>query len=134
MKSIDTNIEYLLKYKEFLTEEQLGKLNPLTGKTAENGTFERFAPSELDTLFTLVRTLQAKVVTGDGELMANSSARDLASLAGSITSLLRAFSAQQIKIDEAKEMGDLKQAVLDAIMPLPEEARNRFFKSLEEQS
>ena len=98
MKSIDTYIEYLLKHKEFLTEEQLGKLNQLLCNTGNDGTFEKFAPTELDALFSLVKTLQAKVVTGDGELLANSSARDLASLAGSITSLLRAFSAQQQKV------------------------------------
>jgi len=131
MKSIDTNIEYLLKHKEFLTVEQLEKLNQLIRNTGEEGAFDKFAPNELDTLFTLVKTLQAKVVTGDGDLLASSSARDLASLAGSISSLLRAFAAQQMKVDEAKEMGALKQAVLDCIMPLPEDARQRFFKSLD---
>ena len=98
MKSIDTYIEYLLKHKEFLTEDQREKVNQLLFKKGNDGTFEKFAPTELDTLFALVKNLQTKVVTGDGELLANSSARDLASLAGSITSLLRAFSAQQQKV------------------------------------
>ena len=59
----------------------------------------------------------------DGELLANSSTRDLASLTGSITSLLRAFASHQQKINDAEEMGDLKGAVLAAIMPLPEDAQ-----------
>ena len=61
----------------------------------------------------------------------NAATRDLSSLIGGITSLLRAFSAQQQKVDEAKELGDLKEAVLAAIGSLDSAAQQRFFDTLE---
>lgn len=96
----------------------------------EEEPFKQFDPSELDALFTLVKTIQAKVVTDEGEILANATTRDIASLTGSITSLLRAFASHQQKIDEAKELADLKEAVLAAIMSLPKEAQDRFFAVL----
>jgi len=47
--------------------------------------FEKFDPTELDTLFTLVKTLQRMVVTNDNKLLDSASTRDLSSLIGGIT-------------------------------------------------
>ena len=71
------------------------------------------------------------VVTNDNKLLDSASTRDLSSLIGGITSLLRAFSAQQQKVNEAKELGTLKEAVLAAIKPLNSSAQQRFYDTLE---
>ena len=134
MTSLDNTIDYLIKHQGLLTPDQIKKVSQIGGNSGQMESFEKFAPTELDALFTLVKTLQAKVVTGDGELLANSSTRDLASLTGSITSLLRAFASHQQKINDAEEMALLKESVLAAIMPLPEDAQQRFFEVLESKA
>jgi len=133
-KQLTADIRHLETNKHLLTEDHLRILSELVQDDRVVGDqFERFDPTELDSLYTLVKTLQRKVVSNDSNLLSNATTRDLSSLIGGITSLLRAFSAQQHKVDEAKEMGDLKQAVLEAIVPLPEDARQRFFNSLNAQ-
>ncbi len=135
---LDGYISSIAEHKDVLTTSQLVTLKELLGNDENQEPilveFEEFEPTELDSLYTLVKTLQRKVITNDSNLLANATTRDLSSLIGGITSLLRAFSAQQQKVDEAKEMGDLKQAVLEAIMPLPEDVRQRFFNSLDAQA
>ena len=135
---LDGYITSITEHKDVLTANQLNALKELVGEEDQEANtpilFQEFVPSELDTLFTLVKVLQAKVVTGSGDLLANATTRDLSSLIGGITSLLRAFSAQQQKVDEAKELGDLKQAVLAAIESLDSAAQQRFFKTLDSYS
>ena len=131
---LDGYITSITEHKDVLTAIQLEALKKLVEQEELNVIpfeFERFDPTELDTLFTLVKTLQRKVVTNDSNLLANATTRDLSSLIGGITSLLRAFSAQQQKVDEAKEMGDLKEAVLAAIETLDSSAQQRFYDKLE---
>jgi len=128
---LHTSIETLELSKGLLDDSMKKRLIALTFETESSVEFEKFDPSELDTLFTLVKTLQRKVVTNDSNLLANATTRDLSSLIGGITSLLRAFSAQQAKVDEAKELGDLKQAVLAAIESLDSSAQAKFYEKLE---
>jgi len=130
-KKIENYISALAEHKELLSPSQKESLQNLIEETLPTQ-FEKFDPTELDTLFTLVKNLQRKVITNDSNLLANATTRDLSSLIGGITSLLRAFSAQQAKVDEAKELGDLKQAVLAAIESLDDPtAQGRFFSTLE---
>ena len=129
-QKIENYINALAEHKHLLSPSQKESIYNLV-KEKSSTQFATFVPSELDTLFTLVKTLQAKVVTGSGDLLANATTRDLSSLIGGITSLLRAFSAQQQKVDEAKELGDLKAAVLASIETLDTAAQQRFFKTLE---
>jgi len=124
-------IESLEMSRGLLDEGMKARLSALVTDRSDTEPFEKFAPSELDALFTLVKTLQVKVVKGDGDILVNATARDLASLIGGITSLLRAFSTQQQRVDEAKELGDLKSAVLAAIRSLTTEAQERFYIELE---
>lgn len=95
------------------------------------GLLSKFEPSELDVLYSMIKVLQQKVITSSGDLLEDCSARDIASLVGATTSLLRAFSAERKKLDDVREMGNLKEAVLASIMTLDTEAQSRFFKTLE---
>ena len=98
-KQLTADIRHLETNKHLLTGEHLRTLSLLVQEDDSGvDVFEKFQPTELDTLFTLVKTLQAKVITGEGNLLANTTTRDLSSLIGGITSLLRAFSAQQQKV------------------------------------
>jgi len=131
-KQLTADIRHLETNKHLLTKEHLYSLSILVQGEDDMDLFEKFDPSELDNLFALVKTLQRKVVTDTGNLLTNASTRDLSSLIGGITSLLRAFSAQQAKVDEAKELGDLKQAVLAAIESLDNPAAAEiFYETLE---
>jgi len=131
-KQLTADIQHLEANKHLLTNDHLHTLLGLAqGSRVVDEQFEKFDPTELDTLLTLVKSLQRKVVTSDSDLLANATTRDLSSLIGGITSLLRAFSAQQQKVDEAKELGSLKEAVLAAIEVLDSTAQQRFFNTLE---
>jgi len=130
-KSVLVAIEALELNSGLIDDAMKLRISRLLGNDELSISFDKFEPSELDALFTLVKTLQAKVVTNDGGLLSSTTTRDLTSLIGGITSLLRAFSVQQQKIDDAKEMGNLKEAVLAAIMILSTDAQNRFYTKLE---
>jgi len=130
-KSVLVAIEALELNSGLIDDAMKLRISRLLGNDELSISFDKFEPSELDALFTLVKTLQAKVITNDGGLLSSTTTRDLTSLIGGITSLLRAFSVQQQKIDDAKEMGNLKEAVLAAIMILSTDAQNRFYTKLE---
>jgi len=130
-QNLHVAIETLEMSQGLLDDEMKKRLIALTSNSEGLDQFERFDPTELDSLFTLVKTLQRKVVTNDSNLLANATTRDLSSLIGGITSLLRAFSAQQQKVDEAKEIGDLKAACIASIEVLDSSAQVRFYEKLE---
>ena len=130
---LHTSIEVIELSKGLLDDSMKHRLNVAIGMPSndDNELFSRFEPSELDILYTMIQVLQKKVITSSGDLLADCSARDIASLVGATTSLLRAFSAEQKKLDDVREMGNLKEAVLASIMTLDTEAQSRFFKTLE---
>jgi len=132
---LDGYITSIAEHKDVLTVNQLNTLKELVGYEEDQEitpvVFEKFEVGKLDILFAMVQTIQLKVITSSGDLLENSTARDVSSLVGAITALLRAFVSHQKTIDQAQAEGDLKAACIAAIEVLDSAAQQRFYETLE---
>lgn len=132
---LDGYITSIAEHKDVLTVAQLNTLKELVGYEEDQEVtpvvFEKFDANKLDILFAMVQTIQHKVITNSGDLLESSSARDISSLVGAISALLRAFVSHQKTIDLVKEEADLKFAVIAAIETLESAAQQRFYETLE---
>ena len=94
-------------------------------------TVKPFTPDRLDELNGIVSKMLTRVLDDKNELLSTASLRDISSLTGAVTSLLRLFDSSQKNIDTAKEIGELFSAVMDAISCLTPVQQKPFWHSLE---
>jgi len=130
-QSLHVAIETLEMSRGLLDEEMKKRLASLISDKEDERPIQKFEVCELDTLYSLILNLQFKILTGDGELLADATSRDVASLIGATSALLRAFVSHQKTVDQVKEEADLKFAVLAAIETLDPENQQIFFETLE---
>jgi len=131
-KSMWTAIEALEMTKAHLTEDMQVRMHALLPDKGDvkEPEIERFEISDLDEMKSLVKTIQKQVVTDSGEILSTASIRDLSSLTGCITSLVRLFKAEQATIDTAKEVNVIFEACMAAIGCLTPEQQVPFFEEL----
>ncbi|RLB67969.1 MAG: hypothetical protein DRH08_02295 [Deltaproteobacteria bacterium] len=124
-----TAIETLEMSKAHINETMAARLQALLPDKGDvkEPEIERFEISDLDEMKALVKSIQKQVVTDSGEILSNASIRDLASLTGCITSLIRLFKAEQATIDTAKAVNEIHNAVIAAIGCLTPEQQAPFF-------
>jgi len=114
-----------------LTDSQTARLHTLI--TAAQGK-PSFDATEIDKQYHLLLSIQEQVVDMSGTLRATASIRDIASIIGSMNSLISLFLKAEAQLDSIKAEADLKEAVLEAMAELPEKNRAKFFDKLKELS
>lgn len=89
-----------------------------------------FPPSRLVELDEIVSKMLTRIVDGDNEFLSTATLRDISSTVGAMISLLRLFDSSQKKIDHAKEVDELFNAVMASISCLTPSQQKPFFDSL----
>lgn len=127
-----TAIETLEISQAHLTEDMNVRLQELLPDKGDvmAPEIEKFEVSDLDEMKALVKSIQRQVVTNQGDILSTASIRDLSSLTGCITSLIRLFKAEQATIDTAKEISEIFDACLASIGCLTPEQQAPFFEEL----
>jgi len=128
--SIESAFSFLELPEVTLTSKQIKRFERLCKKLGIS--HEPFDPSDLDELKSLVKAIQRQVVFDNHQILSSASIRDLSSLTGAITSLLRLFTASQKTIDDAKAIQSLFNAVMSTISILPEKYKKVFWTELEQ--
>jgi len=91
---------------------------------------EPFEIDDLTEMKALVKSIQKQVVNDRGEILSTATIRDLSSLTGCITSLVRLFKVEQSSIDAAREVNEIFNACMAAIGTLTPEQQKPFFTEL----
>jgi len=125
-------IETLEMSKAHINEAMLTRLKALlpdNGDVIESD-IELFEIDDLTEMKALVKSIQKQVVNDRGEILSTATIRDLSSLTGCITSLVRLFKVEQSSIDNAKEIDEIFNACLASIGTLTPEQQKPFFDEL----
>ena len=110
-------------------KKRLSKLCEVYCKDA--GDPNTFSPSRIVEMNEVVSKMLTRLVDGDNELLSTATLRDISSTVGAITSLLRLFDSSQKKVDHAREVEELFNAVMSAISRLTPSQQKPFFDELE---
>jgi len=132
IKPLETAIETLEMSQAHLTECMQVRLQALLPDKGDV-TAPEIEPFEIDDLTemkALVKNIQKQVVNDRGEILSTATIRDLSSLTGCITSLVRLFKVEQSSIDNAKEIDEIFNACLASIGMLTPEQQKPFFTEL----
>ena len=82
--------------------------------------------------YKMVKLLQSKVLTNNGDILVGTDAKSLSALINSINSTIALFLRNQEKIDHLKAMKTMQEAVIGAVKDLPPETQATFLKRLNE--
>jgi len=127
-----TAIETLEMSKAHITNDMQVRLQALLPdkRDVTEPEVEPFHIDDLTEMKALVKNIQKQVVNDRGEILSTATIRDLSSLTGCITSLVRLFKVEQSNIDTAKEVNEIFNACIAAVGCLTPEQQEPFFEEL----
>ena len=127
---LDDCIDQLTRYHEIISAEQAARLKQIVLEV--DGIVE-FDIDEVSKQYQIFQRMQNKLMDSSGSLLDGADVRDISSVLSSMTSLISLFLKANKEIDSIKEEAKLKAAVLAAVRSLEPEAREEFFKVLQEE-
>jgi len=127
-----TAIETLEMSKAHINEQMLARLQALLPDKGDaiEPEIEPFEIDDLTEMKALVKNIQKQVVNDRGEILSTATIRDLSSLTGCITSLVRLFKVEQSSIDNAKAIDEIFNACMASLSKLTPEQQKPFMDEL----
>lgn len=93
---------------------------------------DSFDVDQVTSQYALVKKIRSMVLDPQNNFHERTDAKALSALINAINGTITLFFKNQEKIDNLKEMRNMREAVITAVKDLPAEAQETFFKRLEE--